>query len=145
MFIPGSELVSQGMHSLDPKFLQARNRKTGQLQMFWGGLRYEYRSDLMLMVGDPESVRGGINSHFYLALPQENLFTVMYYDKTFLYDNDPVHKACIVQNWLEEEDIRVLDWPPYPPDLNPIKKLWFLLKEGILKKRPVLNTMPKNE
>jgi hypothetical protein len=34
-----------------------------------------------------------------------------------------------------------MELPPYSPDLNPIKNLWFLLKEAIYKRRPDLLTM----
>lgn len=38
-----------------------------------------------------------------------------------------------------------MNWPPYPPDLNPIENLWTLLKQKIYQIRPDLLHMPNND
>jgi transposase len=38
----------------------------------------------------------------------------------FMQDNAPIHTANIIKNWFDENDIPLVDWPPYPPDLNSI-------------------------
>jgi len=37
----------------------------------------------------------------------------------FQQDNDPKHTAGIVQDYLDEKDVDVMDWPAQSPDLNP--------------------------
>ncbi|GFU28645.1 transposable element Tcb1 transposase [Trichonephila clavipes] len=37
----------------------------------------------------------------------------------FLNDNTRPHRANIVDECLQSEDITRLDWPAYSPDLNP--------------------------
>jgi hypothetical protein len=42
----------------------------------------------------------------------------------FLQDNDPKHKSRLVKDWIHNQGIHCLDFPPYSPDLNPIENLW---------------------
>ena len=53
-----------------------------------------------------------------------------------MYDNAPIHTARIIENWLLEQGIEIMDWPPYSPDLNPIENLWKLLKDQIIPFHP---------
>lgn len=47
-------------------------------------------------------------------------------------DGASVHRAHIVKQILAEMRIKILIWPPYSPDLNPIENLWAAMKQETL-------------
>lgn len=49
-------------------------------------------------------------------------------DFILVHDNSPIHTAIIIKEWLERNNITVLEWPAYSPDLNPIENLWSRLE-----------------
>jgi uncharacterized coiled-coil protein SlyX len=55
--------------------------------------------------------------HFSLAPPLVEQWQ-------FLQDNSPNHTANAVRNWLHNNGVSCIDFPPYSPDLNPIENLW---------------------
>ena len=50
-------------------------------------------------------------------------------DVTFQQDNAPVHISKIIGNLSREKEWKVLEWPAYSLDLNPIENLWSSLKQ----------------
>ncbi len=54
-----------------------------------------------------------------------------------VYDNARPHVARICTQFLEVEDIPVLAWPAYSPDMSPIEHVWDALDRHIRQRVPV--------
>ena len=46
------------------------------------------------------------------------------------------HRACIVQNYLQQEAIVLLPWPAMSPDMNPAEHLWIYLGRKVNARTP---------
>jgi len=58
-------------------------------------------------------------------------------------DNARPHSAQLVDDYLEGEDIRRMDWPARSPDLNPIEYIWDALGKAIASRHPPPRTIPE--
>ncbi|GFV97108.1 transposable element Tcb1 transposase [Trichonephila clavipes] len=61
---------------------------------------------------------------------------VMSAEFLFMDDNAGSHRANIVDECLQSEDITRMDWLAYSPDLNPIEHVWDMLGRRIVARQP---------
>ncbi|GFX20012.1 transposable element Tcb1 transposase [Trichonephila clavipes] len=61
----------------------------------------------------------------------------------FMDDNAHPHRANIVDECLQSEDITRMDWPAYSPDLNPIEHVWDMLGRRIAARPPPPTCLPE--
>ncbi|UYV74198.1 hypothetical protein LAZ67_11002402 [Cordylochernes scorpioides] len=59
----------------------------------------------------------------------------------FMDDNARPHRARLVNEYLQSENIRRMDWPARSPDLNPIEHVWDTLGRRIGARHPSLRTL----
>ena len=55
---------------------------------------------------------------------------------TFRHDNDPKHTSALVKDWLIKQNMKILSWSSYFPDLNPVEHLWDELERRLKKCQP---------
>ena len=99
--------------------------------MVWGAIWGSSRSDIIFLERDPTSKRNGYSGRSYLTILEKALPTIWEPGLTFMQDNAPIYASCLAKNWLSDNAIPVLEWPPYSPDLNPIEHAWARLKETV--------------
>ncbi|GFU65414.1 transposable element Tcb1 transposase [Trichonephila clavipes] len=58
-------------------------------------------------------------------------------------DNVRPHRANIVDEFLQSEDITHMDWSAYSPDLNPIEHVWDMLGRRIAARHHPLTCLPE--
>ncbi|GFV46727.1 kinesin-like protein [Trichonephila clavipes] len=61
----------------------------------------------------------------------------------FMEDNTRPHRANIVDECLQSEDIIRMDWPAYSPDLNPIEHVRDMLGQRITARQPPPSCLPE--
>ena len=118
--------------------IQTYNKGKACTLMVWAAFCARKCSQLVFMTGDPEAKKGGVTSAVYLEILEDELLTIQEPGLVFMQDNASIHTARLVKNWLKEEGIEVLEWPPYSPDLNPIEHAWKRLKQWVWKHHPEL-------
>ncbi|KAL4500780.1 hypothetical protein ABPG72_020014 [Tetrahymena utriculariae] len=79
-------------------------------------------------------IEGTLNSNGYVQILDsffKNIQQNLPEHFIFQQDNAGIHRAQIVQDYMEENEIEVLDWPALSPDLSPIENIWSIIKSEL--------------
>ena len=108
--------------------------------MMWGGISGSHRTDLVVIGGNLTGARYRdeiLQQHVLPFMQQHPEVT------TFQHDNARPHTARICTEFLQQNDINVMDWPAKSPDLSPIENLWSRLKDRVDKMENPPTTIPE--
>jgi hypothetical protein len=74
----------------------------------------------------------------YLEVLEDQIPKCYELGMTFIQDNALIHTTHVVRQWFTNMAIPLTNWPPYLPDLNLIKQVWFYTKAWVMEKYPEL-------
>lgn len=97
--------------------------------MVWSFMTFDTLGPLIIMDEN-------INSKNYIQILEENIVPFINNSnrkESFIFqqDNAPAHKASKTLEWFKKNNIKVMDWPPNSPDLNPIENVWWELEKAV--------------
>ena len=99
-----------------------------------GGISHGVKTPLVVIQGNLTAVRYRDQVLMPHVLPLVNVHNL-----TFQHDNARPHVVRVCRDFLNQNNVEVLDWPPYSPDLNPIKHLGDALDRRVRKRVNVPN------
>jgi Transposase and inactivated derivatives len=96
--------------------------------MFWGGIMWGRRTPLVVMECAKTALQYMNDILRPIVLPyQQNIGEAF----VFMDDNSCPHRAHVVNDFLQDNDIARLEWPACSPDMNPIEHAWDKLKRAV--------------
>ena len=106
--------------------VEKRPRKQGW--MFWGTFSGRYGKGPSVFW---EKSWGSIRSDSYIEhiVPTIHEYLSHHWDLVFMQDGAPGHSAKATVQEMQLRGIRLIFWPPFSPDLNPIETVWNVMKD----------------
>ncbi|GFS93093.1 transposable element Tcb1 transposase [Trichonephila clavipes] len=101
--------------------------------LVWGGIVLGSRTDLHVQ---SVTMTGYIYQDIILEQRVRLFRGAMGAKFLFMDDNARPHRANIVDECLQSEEMTRMDWQAYSPDLNPIEHVWDMLGQRIVARQP---------
>ena len=101
--------------------------------MVWGGFSAQFRTPLYHIQGRLTGVRYRDEILRPLVVP---LLRRIGPQALLQDDNAPIHRARVVNDFLQRRGVQRLDWPACSPDMNPIENIWDQLYRRVRENHP---------
>lgn len=139
-YSPILAVLSSG-ESQGPANVHEIDNYSGGGVLIWAGIMLDGRTPLHVFDGGSVT---GVRYRDEVLEPYVRLFRgAVGPDFLLMDDNARPHRALLVDEFLENEDIRRIDWPARSPDLNPIEHVWDALGRSIAARNPPPRTIPE--
>jgi len=79
----------------------------------------------------PFVFEGAVNTELFNKWIKGNLLPELEKGQTVIMDNASFHKSADTERLIKEAGCELLYLPPYSPDLNPIEKVWGIIKSRL--------------
>ncbi|GFU10330.1 transposable element Tcb1 transposase [Trichonephila clavipes] len=117
-----------------------QHRYGGAGWLVWGGIILGSRTDLH---GQSATMTGHIYRDVILEQHVRLFRCAMGAEFLFMDDNAHPHRANIVDECFQSEDITRMDWLAYSPDMNAIEHVWDMLGRRIAARQPPHTCLPE--
>lgn len=123
-----------------PELICNRRHSGGGGVMIWGAIGWHGKSTIAF-------VDTTMNSEKYIEVLTNHLLPhgarIGGDHWIFMQDNAPVHTSQATKAFLNQQNVRLLSWPPRSPDMNPIENLWSQLSRIVYADGKQFSTIPE--